>query len=111
MAQQKSTQFIYILPYQHTGLVELTRFGKILIQREEAKKILDEYILQQYGEYIVLDDEQGVIPMSSLLLKKVKKIKWVNIGTRGGSVKPSTGYAFKNMRKHAKANMCQWKVE
>ena len=83
VAQQKSTQFIYILPYdQHTGLVELTRFGKILIQREEAKKILDEYILQQYGEYTVLDDEQGVIPMSSLLPKKSKKDKWVNIGTR-----------------------------
>ena len=103
VTQQKSTQFIYILPYDHhTGLVELTRFGKLLIQKEEAKKILNKYIHEQYGEYTILDDEQGVIPMSSLLPKKSKKDKWVNIGTRGGSVKPSTGYAFKNMHKHAK---------
>ena len=72
--QQKSTQFIYILPYdQHTGLVELTRFGKLLVKKEEAKKILNEYILQQYGEYSILDHEHGVIPMSSLLPKKSKK--------------------------------------
>ena len=47
---------------------------------------MNEYIHEQYGEYTVLDDEQGVIPMSSLLPKKSKKDKWVNIGTRGGSV-------------------------
>ena len=63
---------------------------------------MNEYILEQYGEYSILDHEHGVIPMSSLLPKKSKKDKWVNIGTRGGSVKPSTGYAFKNMHKHAK---------
>lgn len=104
--QKKATQFVYILPYDaQTGLVELTRFGKIILEKEEAKKILQEFINENYGKYDVLEVEKGVIPMSSLSPKTIKKNRHVNIGTRGGSVKPSTGYAFKNMYKHAK-NIC-----
>ena len=101
--QKESTQFVYLLPYdnQH-ALVELTRFGKKLIEKEEAKKILDEYIFENYGEYEVLDVEKGVIPMATISSKKNVINRYVEIGTRGGNVKPSTGYAFKNMCLHAK---------
>ena len=103
ITQQKATQFVYILPYdKQTGLVELTRFGKIIIDKEEAQNLLHEFISKHYGQYEVLEEERGVIPMSSLSPKLSKRNRWVNIGTRGGSVKPSTGYAFKNMYKHAK---------
>ena len=40
--------------------------------------------------------------MSSNLPEQSSGKKWVNIGTRAGNVKPSTGYAFKNMYRHAK---------
>jgi lycopene beta-cyclase len=83
--QKESTQFVYLLPYdnQH-ALVELTRFGKKLIEKEEAKKILDEYIFENYGEYEVLDVEKGVIPMATISSKKNVKKRYVEIGTRGG---------------------------
>ena len=41
--------------------------------------------------------------MSSVLPQSESGSKWLNIGTRAGNVKPSTGYAFKNMYKQAKS--------
>ena len=60
--QQKATQFVYILPYdKQTGLVELTRFGKIIIDKEEAQNLLHEFISKHYGQYEVIEEERGVI--------------------------------------------------
>ena len=103
VSQENATQFVYILPYdKQTGLIELTRFGKEILDENEAASLLNEYINKHYGEYEIIDKERGVIPMSSLLPSKDKIKNCINIGTRGGSVKPSTGYAFKNMYEHAK---------
>ena len=100
--QQKATQFIYILPYDSKhALVELTRFGKLVIEKKEAKIELDKYIKAHFGNYKTIDVEKGVIPMSSSLPQIKQYDRWINIGTRAGSVKPSTGYAFKNMYNHA----------
>jgi len=102
--QSVATQFIYILPYSSSNaLVEITRFGKTLLNEEEASQELNHFILNNYGPYEVMEKEKGVIPMSSILPKSKKGKNWVNIGTRAGNVKPSTGYAFKNMYKHAKS--------
>ena len=101
--QSKATQFIYILPYSKSeALVELTRFGKQLLCKDEAKEELNKFISKNYGSYEILDQESGVIPMSSVLPKSKTEENWINIGTRAGNVKPSTGYAFKNMYRHAK---------
>tara|TARA_B100001778_G_C18547297_1_gene611277 strand:- start:165 stop:1400 length:1236 start_codon:yes stop_codon:yes gene_type:complete len=43
-----------------------------------------------------------VIPMDPVLPKPKKKSNCINIGTRAGNVKPSTGYAFKNMYAQSK---------
>ena len=44
ITQQKATQFVYILPYdKQTGLVELTRFGKMIIDEEQAQNLLHEF--------------------------------------------------------------------
>ena len=101
--QEKSTQFVYILPYtSNSALIELTRFGKKIINKLEAEKELDKFISKNFGPYEVISKEEGVIPMSSNLPEQSSGKKWVNIGTRAGNVKPSTGYAFKNMYRHAK---------
>ena len=101
--QADETQFVYILPYdKHSALVELTRFGKKIIDLEYSKNILDQYIKSNYGEYEIIDQEKGLIPMSFESPSKSKYKKWINIGTRAGAVKPSTGYAFKSMFNHAK---------
>ena len=102
--QSIATQFIYILPYSKSeALIELTRFGKQLIKESTAKEVLDEFIFKNYGIFHVIDQEKGVIPMSSILPKIKNEKNWVNIGTRAGNVKPSTGYAFKNMYAHSKS--------
>ena len=103
ISQEKSTQFVYILPYNsNSALIELTRFGKKIIDKLEAEKELDKFITNNFGSYKVISKEEGVIPMSSNLPEQSSGKKWVNIGTRAGNVKPSTGYAFKNMYRHAK---------
>ena len=104
VSQQVATQFVYILPYDSTSaLIELTRFGKKVIHKALAKQQLIEYIHNYFGEHEVIADEFGVIPMASHNFKSKKSEKVIQIGTRAGSVKPSTGYAFKNMYTHAKA--------
>ena len=67
----------------------------------DAKKELDRFISKYFGSYEILDEEKGIIPMSSNLPEQASVKNWVNIGTRAGNVKPSTGYAFKNMYRHA----------
>ena len=101
--QQEQTQFIYVLPFSDdTALVELTRFGSDPISEIASKQILDNYIKTHFGEYERIDKELGVIPMY-MDLKPPKPFKnVVPIGTRANKVKPSTGYAFKNMYAHAK---------
>ena len=102
--QSIATQFIYILPYSKSeALVELTRFGKQLIVESNAKEVLGEFISKNFGNFQVVDQEKGVIPMSSTLPKIKSEKNWINIGTRAGNVKPSTGYAFKNMYAHSKS--------
>ena len=103
VAQQGHTQFVYVLPFsEDTALVELTRFGTEEISESGSKTILEEYITEHYGAYELTGLEVGVIPMF-MDLKPPKPISGVvPIGTRANKVKPSTGYAFKNMYAHAK---------
>lgn len=104
VAQQSHTQFVYVLPFSdQTALVELTRFGSKVISQKESETILEEYIEKHYGTYEVIGTEQGVIPMFMDLAKPIPLKNVVPIGTRANKVKPSTGYAFKNMYAHAKA--------
>ena len=104
VSQHTATQFIYILPYSKTkALVELTRFGKQILNQNEAEKELEKFIQKHYGKHEILETEKGIIPMSSILPKNEIVKNCINIGTRAGNVKPSTGYAFKNMFKQAKA--------
>ena len=100
--QDGATQFMYVLPDSPTrALVEFTRFGTEPIDVAQAKNNIDEYIQSKWGEHALLDSEQGRIPMSFTAAQpSVKGITY--IGTRGGAVKPSTGYAFQTMFQHAK---------
>ncbi len=100
--QMASTQFMYVLPYdKHTLLVELTRFGIHPITKEEADPELNKYIQQRFGSYKIIDTEEGQIPMSTLAIQSNHQAGVISIGGRAGAVKPSTGYAFKNMASHA----------
>ena len=100
--QDEYTQFVYILPFtKNRGLVELTRFGKEILEINKAEVMLKEYIKNNFGAFKIIENERGVIPMDPVLPKQDKKRNWISIGTRAGNVKPSTGYAFKNMYNQA----------
>jgi lycopene beta-cyclase len=99
--QLEWTQFVYILPLaSNKVLVELTRFGKTPITKLEAEPILNHYIYERFGNFKILDVERGCIPMSTAKIKPSNLAKVIAIGGRAGAIKPSTGYAFKNMFNH-----------
>ena len=100
--QKGFTQFMYVLPFSSTtALVELTRFGAEILCETAAEKQLEDYIYQHFGEFEKQAIEIGCIPMSNaeIITNKLKDV--VLLGARNYKVKPSTGYAFKNMYLHA----------
>ncbi|NDE11803.1 MAG: hypothetical protein EBZ95_14785, partial [Chitinophagia bacterium] len=100
--QLDATQFMYVLPLgEGKILVELTRFGIKAITQNEASPILDLYINNRFGNYQILHTELGCIPMSTADISVEPIPGVIAIGGRAGAVKPSTGYAFKNMFNHA----------
>ena len=105
--QSGSTQFVYVLPYtENTALVELTRFGAEKLQKDKALLILNKYLKKHDVSFTVLDDEKGVLPMSSARLN-VDEIRgnWINMGARGNMLKSTTGYAFHAMAEDAIVQM------
>ena len=107
VAQQASTQFIYELPFsENEALVELTRFGREKLNEEEALPLLEEYMSELTDDYVISEWEIGQIPMTSALDMRQKRLRrdarLIFIGTPGGAVKPTTGYAFKRMEQYAR---------
>jgi lycopene beta-cyclase len=102
--QQNSTQFVYVLPFSaHTALVEVTRFGAEIIGAAEADSLLMEYVTKHFGNYSIQGTEAGCIPMSNTEIESANLLGVVNLGARNHQIKPSTGYAFKNMYNNARA--------
>jgi lycopene beta-cyclase len=96
------TQFMYVLPFSDNKiLVELTRFGEKVIDPNEAQTILQQYITKRFGTFTIIETEKGCIPMSTTKIEPTLLKKVIPIGAKAGAIKPSTGYAFKNMFKHA----------
>ncbi len=96
------TQFMYVLPFSsRTLLVELTRFGSEILNEHTAEKQLEEYISLHFGEFKKNSVEIGCIPMSTCKIENEIIEDVELIGAKNYKVKPSTGYAFKNMYYHA----------
>ena len=102
--QSNATQFVYVLPFSPThALIELTRFGISPIDHAFAQEQLKEYCRgKQFGSYVIETEEQGIIPMSSCTLQEESRSHGLfRTGSGAGKVKPSTGYAFKEMARDA----------
>jgi lycopene beta-cyclase len=97
--QNNHCQFMYVLPFnENTALFEVTRFGKEKITKDEAEKLLIEYLARFGFSYQILDEEKGVIPMSSLKISNINYGEnWIYTGATANMIKPTTGYAFHNM--------------
>jgi len=102
--QSNYTQFVYNLPYApNECLVELTRFGEDTIDVDYAKKILDDKISTEFGDYEIVAEEEGCIPMTVLKHPASTDDRIINMGARANLIKPTTGYGFKMMYEFAAA--------
>ena len=95
IAQNRQTQFLYILPFDgNHALIEPTRFGKELLSENDAAEIIGTYLSKFETRFEILEKEQGCIAMTSVALESSASVNCFRTGTGGGQLKPSTGYSF-----------------
>lgn len=99
--QRGGVTFFYILPFrENRALVEYTLFSPALLADEEYESALRLYLMELAAPgYRILEIERGVIPMTDRPLPRRLGRRILAIGTRGGRVKPSTGYAFARIQR------------
>ncbi|MFK7775743.1 MAG: lycopene cyclase family protein [Saprospiraceae bacterium] len=98
------TSFTYVLPISETeAMIEFTLFNSHTLTDEDFDEKLKQYISEilKIEKYEILEEEKGVIPMTDYPFYKKNNNTLTKIGTAGGWVKPSSGYAFKNCEKYA----------
>jgi lycopene beta-cyclase len=98
--------FYYILPFtNNSALVEFTVFSETLWEDSRYKEALESYLAESLNNnsYRILEEERGVIPMTDHPFPRKLGDRIMSIGTHGGRVKPSTGYAFSRIQRDSKA--------
>lgn len=104
--QEDETRFFYVLPFSpRRALVEFTAFSDDRFSHGEYAEALREYLSDVLGisEYTVVDEEQGVIPATDQPFPRQVGERVMTIGTKGGRVKPTTGYAFVRIQRDSEA--------
>ena len=104
--QKSSMRFMYTLPFSaRQALVEYTIFSEQLLKEEDYQKPLQDYFrdVLQLKDFKILEVEQGAIPMTDQPLPRRSGERVMAIGTAGGRVKPSSGYAFLRIQKDTAA--------
>ncbi|MCE2823125.1 MAG: lycopene cyclase family protein [Bacteroidota bacterium] len=99
--QGGDTRFVYVLPFSdRKALVEYTVFSSELLPDKVYDSELSDYIGNRLNirQYKIEETEFGVIPMTDLPVKN-REGRTFHIGTAGGFVKGSSGYAFKRTQR------------
>ena len=98
--QKEDTRFFYVLPFsKRKALIEIAIFSHDVLQMEEYDDLISDY-LEEYvkpGKYAINEKEIGQIPMTDYPFHKDSTDRHIKIGTAGGWVKSSSGYAFKRI--------------
>ena len=95
--QSGGMSFMYVLPFSsRRALVEYTLFSANLLKREQYEQPIEEYLRTKLkvDSWKVLDSEDGIIPMTDQPFNRRDGKHILRIGTNGGRVKASTGFAF-----------------
>ena len=99
-------RFVYTLPFaENRALIEYTLFSSHLLTSEEYDTGLKTYIEEVLGirQYHIHHVEAGIIPMTDHPFPRRLGGRVMSIGTKGGRVKPSTGYAFLRIQRDSAA--------
>ena len=102
--QHGQTRFVYALPFTpRRALVEFTVFSEQRLQKAEYEAELRAYLAAHLGgrPYRIVAEEGGSIHMTDHPLPARASTHVLNIGTRSGRSKPSTGYTFARAQRHA----------
>lgn len=94
--------FMYVLPFSPTrALVEFTVFSEEIWDEHIYKDQIAKYLREKFQttSFNIQEMEKGVIPMTSFQFPKRDSERVINIGTRGGMTKATTGYTFLNIQK------------
>jgi len=97
--QSRGIHFIYLLPFSNKkALVESTMFSKKIQSKSFYKSEISNYLKKHFNltSFTTSHYEEGVIPMHQISIKSQCSL---SIGTRGGAVRPSSGYAFTFIQK------------
>ena len=100
-----ATSFTYVLPTSSTrAMIEFTLFDQELLTASDYDIYLKKYIREilKIDNYQIIHEEIGTIPMTIFPFHKGNEEGILKIGTAGSWVKPSSGYAFKNIEKLAR---------
>jgi lycopene beta-cyclase len=102
-AQHHEARFMYVLPFSpRRALVEYTLFSAQTLAKEEYEAHLLDYLKNNLNlteaDYRITAEEVGAIPMTDHPLPARVGAHVVNLGTRAGRAKPSTGYAFRRIQ-------------
>ncbi|MGM0507049.1 MAG: lycopene cyclase family protein [Bacteroidota bacterium] len=97
--------FFYLLPYSgNRALVEHTLFSGEVLPRETYEEAIREWLETEWGllegSYRIERKEQGVIPMEDRRYR-AHDSRVVHTGAVAGLAKPSTGYTFRQIVRHA----------
>jgi lycopene beta-cyclase len=104
--QKGETRFMYVLPIdKRNALVEVAIFSNAILSHDEYDTIIKDYTENtlKIAEYDITDEEFGIIPMTVGQLEKKTLKNVTHIGTAGGGVKASTGFAFERIQRQCEA--------
>jgi lycopene beta-cyclase len=106
VSQAHGIHFIYVLPFDaHTALVESTFFTERPLPDAEYEAAIDTWLERRRPGVVfqTISHESGVIPMTTEPFDAWPSPRIVRIGTAGGHVKPSSGYAFLAVQRFVRA--------
>lgn len=111
LEQFGETRFVYVLPLSGTrALVEFTVFSPALCPKETYDEALRCYLsdVLSVTDFTIEEEEFGVIPMTDFPLSPKGAGRVINIGTAGGFVKASSGYAFLRTQRKIRVFVDDW---
>ena len=104
--QERGTHFFYVLPFsERHALVESVLCAATPVVWAECEQALRRYLERVLGiaAYTIARQEQGLSPLTDWPFPRRNGQRVMAIGTKGGRVKPSTGYAFLRMQQDSSA--------
>ncbi len=103
--QSRGLRFAYVLPMgERDALVENVYFSEAGISRQAHRAEIGAYLEASHGlgpgEYEVVGEERGYIPMTDHRFPRRLGERIYSIGMLGGETRPSTGYTFLRIQRY-----------